>query len=60
MLNETLSYNRANLVSQALTDLGIDPVNIQSKGWGEANPVVPNDNEVNWAKNRRVEVIIRR
>lgn len=60
MLNETLSYNRANLVAQALTDLGFDPVNIQSKGWGEANPVVPNDNEANWAKNRRVEVIIRR
>ncbi len=60
MLNEQLSYSRANLVAQALTDMGIDPVNIQSKGWGEANPVAPNDNEINWAKNRRVEVIIRR
>ncbi len=60
MINEQLSFNRANLVTQALTDLGYDPVNIQSKGWGEANPVAPNDSEENWAKNRRVEVIIRR
>jgi len=60
MLNEQLSYSRANLVSQALTDLGVDPVNIQAKGWGEANPIAPNDNEDNWAKNRRVEVIIKR
>jgi outer membrane protein OmpA-like peptidoglycan-associated protein len=60
MINEQLSFNRANLVTKAITDLGYDPVNIESKGWGEANPVAPNDGEENWAKNRRVEIIIRR
>jgi outer membrane protein OmpA-like peptidoglycan-associated protein len=40
--------------------MGIDPGNIQAKGWGEANPIAPNDAPENMNLNRRVEVIIRR
>ncbi|MBS1772972.1 MAG: PD40 domain-containing protein [Bacteroidetes bacterium] len=60
MLNEQLSYLRANLVSSEIQAMGIDPTAIDAKGWGEANPVAPNDSEENKNKNRRVEVIIRR
>ena len=60
IINEQLSYTRANLVAQQLTTLGIDPLNIKSQGWGEANPIAPNDIEDNMSRNRRVEVIIRR
>lgn len=60
MLNEELSYLRANLVTSEVSSMGIDPGNIQAKGWGEANPVAPNDNPDNMNQNRRVEIIIRR
>lgn len=60
MLNEELSYLRANLVRDAVSEMGIDPTNIEAKGWGEANPVAPNDSDDNKNLNRRVEVIIRR
>jgi outer membrane protein OmpA-like peptidoglycan-associated protein len=40
--------------------MGIDMANIQSKGWGEANAVAPNDTDENKNLNRRVEIIIRR
>jgi outer membrane protein OmpA-like peptidoglycan-associated protein len=33
---------------------------VQQKGWGEANPVAPNDDEDKSSRNRRVEVIIKR
>jgi outer membrane protein OmpA-like peptidoglycan-associated protein len=60
MLNEELSYLRANLVSSEVSSMGIDIGNIQAKGWGEANPLAPNDNPDNMNLNRRVEIIIRR
>jgi outer membrane protein OmpA-like peptidoglycan-associated protein len=60
LLNEELSYLRATLVSNEISSMGIDPGNIQAKGWGEANPIAPNDAPENMNLNRRVEVIIRR
>jgi outer membrane protein OmpA-like peptidoglycan-associated protein len=60
LLNEELSYLRASLVSSEISSMGIDPGNIQSKGWGEANPIAPNDTPDNMNLNRRVEIIIRR
>lgn len=60
MLNEELSYLRANLVTSEISAMGIDIGNIQSKGWGEANAVAPNDTDENKNLNRRVEIIIRR
>jgi outer membrane protein OmpA-like peptidoglycan-associated protein len=60
MLNEELSYLRAGLVAKEINALGIDELNIKSHGWGEADPVAPNDSDDNRNLNRRVEVIIRR
>ena len=60
LINEQLSYTRAGLVAKALTDLGIDEMNMTSQGWGEAYPIAPNNTEEGRELNRRVEVIIRR
>ncbi len=60
ILNEQLSFSRARLITDALIDLGFEPVNINTQGWGEAAPIAPNDDEEGWQKNRRVEVILRR
>jgi len=60
LLNEELSYLRAGLVVSEMMALGIDEMNIKAHGWGEANPVAPNDSDANRDLNRRVEVIIRR
>lgn len=60
MLNEELSYLRANLVLNEISAMGVEPGTMDAKGWGEANPVAPNDTEENRNMNRRVEVVIRR
>lgn len=60
LLNEELSYLRAGLVGTEISTLGIDPVMIEARGWGEANPVAPNETDENRNLNRRVEIIIRR
>jgi len=60
LINEQYSYMRATLVSKELENLGIDPINIRSQGWGEANPIADNDTEEGKNSNRRVEVILRR
>ncbi len=60
MLNEELSFLRAGLVVKEIANLGINEMNIKPYGWGEANPVAPNDNDEHRDLNRRVEVIIRR
>ena len=60
MINEELSYKRANLVGQLLTTFGIDETMIQAKGWGEAKMIAPNETEEGQHKNRRVEIIVRR
>jgi len=60
LLNEQLSFLRAGLVSKEITSLGWHSENIETKGWGEAKPLAPNDTEMNRNLNRRVEIIIRR
>lgn len=60
MINEQLSFSRARLLARELISLGVDEMNVKIMGWGEAAPVAPNDTEENRAKNRRVELIIRR
>lgn len=60
MLNEELSNKRANQVAKILVNLGVNEGVITAKGWGEANPIAPNDTEENQRKNRRVEVRLRR
>lgn len=60
MLNEQLSFERARLVASEITAMGIDPAQMEVKGWGEANPVGDNETEEGQGRNRRVEVILRR
>lgn len=60
MINEQLSYQRAQIVSQELQALGVDELSMQVKGWGEANPIVDNTTDEGKDQNRRVEVIVRR
>jgi outer membrane protein OmpA-like peptidoglycan-associated protein len=63
--NQKLSEGRANSVKQWLiTQGGIPTAELQTRGFGKANPVAPNtrpdgsDNPDGRARNRRVEVII--
>ena len=51
---------RAGLVAKEIEAMGFDPLTLRVHGWGEANPIAPNDTDENKDLNRRVEVIIRR
>jgi OOP family OmpA-OmpF porin len=55
--NMKLSAGRAVAVVNALVNsYGIDKARLQPKGYGDTNPVAPNDSEQGRAKNRRVEL----
>lgn len=54
--NQTLSQKRAESVVNYLVQKGIDKARLSAKGYGETQPVAPNDTEENKAKNRRTEV----
>jgi outer membrane protein OmpA-like peptidoglycan-associated protein len=56
--NLSLSQKRAEAVASYLIKKGFDNKKLQTKGFGESQPIVPNDSESNRAKNRRVEVAI--
>ncbi|WP_436515130.1 OmpA family protein [Ekhidna sp. To15] len=53
--NLQLSNLRANSVLQYLQDKAINQERLIAIGYGESQPIVPNDSEDNMAKNRRVE-----
>ncbi len=53
--NENLSYQRAKYVEAYFLRKGIPSKQIITKGYGEANPLVPNTTDENKKKNRRVE-----
>ncbi|MDQ2702053.1 MAG: OmpA family protein [Pseudomonadota bacterium] len=55
--NMTLSTSRARSVLGALVGLGVDPGRLQSKGYGQEQPVADNGTEEGRAKNRRVELV---
>lgn len=57
-LNKKLSLERAYNVREYLISKGISGIRIQFKGYGETQPLVPNDSEENRQKNRRVEFVI--
>lgn len=54
--NQSLSQKRAESVVSYLILKGIDKTRLMAKGYGESQPVVPNDTEENKAKNRRTEL----
>ncbi len=55
--NLQLSYDRAWAVLSFLVHhTGVDVKNLHVMGYGESNPLVPNDSSYNKQKNRRVEV----
>ncbi|WP_143304982.1 OmpA family protein [Chitinophaga vietnamensis] len=51
--NLILSDNRAKAVVKYLTDKGIAPTRLSSKGFGESQPIAPNNTEEGRAINRR-------
>jgi outer membrane protein OmpA-like peptidoglycan-associated protein len=53
--NERLSAARAQSVVDYLIDAGITAERMQSKGYGEKEPIVPNDTPANKQLNRRTE-----
>jgi OmpA-OmpF porin, OOP family len=57
--NQALSLRRAEHVRQLLIERGADPAAVRAVGMGERQPVVPTDDGVEQAANRRVEVTIR-
>jgi outer membrane protein OmpA-like peptidoglycan-associated protein len=54
-LNQTLSRNRAKAVFDYLVNHGVNAAKLQYNGYGKLQPVAPNTNEENRAKNRRTE-----
>ena len=54
--NQTLSENRAKAVKDYLVDKGIDGSRIETQGFGESQPVVPNDSDENKQRNRRIVI----
>lgn len=58
--NEKLSENRLMSVEKYLADKGINTDKINTAYYGELKPAVPNSDDKNKAKNRRVEIIITR
>ncbi|MGC9323654.1 MAG: outer membrane beta-barrel domain-containing protein [Desulfomonilia bacterium] len=55
--NMRLSQARAESVKDYLVNSGIGNERLVAKGFGETNPVAPNDTAENRAKNRRVEFV---
>ena len=53
--NMKLSQSRVETVKKSLIQQGIDPFRLRAKGYGETQPIAPNDTAENKAKNRRVE-----
>lgn len=55
---KNLSSNRAKAVADWLISRGIAAERVQYKGYGETQPVVPNEGVENKKKNQRVEVTV--
>jgi len=53
--NQELSERRARSVSQFLSVNGVSSSRMQAVGYGEAQPVAPNDTARNRGRNRRIE-----
>lgn len=59
--NWELSVARSsNVVRFLAEEMLIDPLRLSASGYSEYHPVAPNDNDINKAKNRRVDIVILR
>jgi chemotaxis protein MotB len=56
--NEMLSQKRAEAVMEFLVSRGVKPELVRAKGWGEQQPIAPNDTAAGRAQNRRVEIAL--
>lgn len=56
--NQQLSMRRAESVREYLVNHGVSIDRLGIKGWGDKKPIVPNSNQANRAKNRRIEIVI--
>lgn len=56
--NQGLSEKRARAVRDYLVKQGVSDLSIKSKGFGESNPIAPNETAEGRQKNRRVEMIV--
>jgi len=56
--NLELSEKRALAVKEELNKLGVSNDRLETKGYGKAKPIVPNDSDENRRMNRRTEFII--
>ena len=56
--NQKLSQRRAESVKTYLSERGVDANRMEVKGYGEAEPVAPNDTAEGRELNRRVELKI--
>lgn len=54
--NWELSADRATQVARILLQLGANPGQVATKGFGEYHPIVPNISDADRLKNRRVEI----
>jgi len=57
--NLALGENRAKSVMKYIIALGADPALLSTISYGEENPADSGQNEESWAKNRRVEFVIK-
>lgn len=53
--NMNLSMKRVNRIKELMIQMGVDDNMISAIGFGESQPLVPNDTEENRLKNRRIE-----
>ena len=56
--NLILSQRRADNVMQYMISQGVKPNLVSAHGFGEADPVAPNDTSEGRAQNRRVELTV--
>jgi outer membrane protein OmpA-like peptidoglycan-associated protein len=56
--NQVLSMQRAKAVYDYLRSKGIDGDRLRYEGYGESQPLVPNDSAAARQKNRRTEFVI--
>ena len=56
--NWELSLARAMAVVRALQDSGVDPTVLSAAGYGQYQPIAPNDAPENRSLNRRIEIVL--